>query len=56
MEQQDPGRGGPDLEPLAVSYPPVSGGNTLKPVVRTLTNTTQKPRSRFGGRENPATI
>ena len=33
----------------------VSGGHTPTPGPRTLTNTTQKPRSRFAGRENPAT-
>ena len=31
------------------------GGNTPKPGFRMLTNITQKPRSRFGGRENLAT-
>ena len=33
----------------------VSGGNTHDPPVSTLTNITHSPRSRFKGRENPAT-
>ena len=40
---------------LVTSLSPVSDGNTPQPTARTLTNTTQTPRSRYTGRENPST-
>ncbi len=54
-EQQDRDRASLDPRPSAVSYPPVSGGNTPHPDHRPVTNTAQKPRSGFTGRENAGT-
>ena len=54
-EQQDRDRASLDPKPLAVSYPPVSGGNTPHPDRRPVTNIAQKPRSGFVGRGNAGT-